>query len=217
VPVWSPDDKRIAFCSTRTGKYEIWVINADGSGLQQLTHAPGAQLISPVWSPDGARLACGRIGGDALIIEAGNRLTAQRLESLPPLGRQDVNFGPRSWSPDGKKLAGDLRHRNGTSSGLVVYSVVDKKYDQLTTFGCFPKWLGDGRRLVFYDESKIYLADTRSRRLREIHSAAPHIIEHGPHLGISRDNRWIYFSLAINEADIWLMSVESAKPDFHNR
>jgi len=37
-PVWSPDGKRIAFYSNRSGgPYQIWTINPDGSGLQQLT------------------------------------------------------------------------------------------------------------------------------------------------------------------------------------
>jgi TolB protein len=37
VPSWFPDGKRIAFQSNRTGKLEIWVMNTDGSGQQQLT------------------------------------------------------------------------------------------------------------------------------------------------------------------------------------
>lgn len=36
-PAWSPDGTRIAFDSTRDGDYEIYVINADGTGLRQLT------------------------------------------------------------------------------------------------------------------------------------------------------------------------------------
>ena len=36
-PAWSPDGARIAFDSTRDGDYEIYVINADGTDLRQLT------------------------------------------------------------------------------------------------------------------------------------------------------------------------------------
>ena len=38
LPSWFPDGKRIAFQSNRTGRWEVWVINADGTGAKQLTH-----------------------------------------------------------------------------------------------------------------------------------------------------------------------------------
>ena len=37
VPAWFPDAKRIVFQSNRTGRWEIWVMNADGSGARQIT------------------------------------------------------------------------------------------------------------------------------------------------------------------------------------
>src|SRR6266581_2327165 len=54
-PRWSPDGKRIVFTSRRTGNYELWVINRDGSALQQLTKSSGGHY-SP-WSPDGSMIA----------------------------------------------------------------------------------------------------------------------------------------------------------------
>lgn len=47
-PVWSPDGSQIAFASMRSGHSEIWVINADGTNLQQITqHGQFARY--PVW------------------------------------------------------------------------------------------------------------------------------------------------------------------------
>ncbi|RME08633.1 MAG: hypothetical protein D6803_00690 [Anaerolineae bacterium] len=36
-PTWSPDGQQVVFSSNRSGNWDLWVINADGSGLTQLT------------------------------------------------------------------------------------------------------------------------------------------------------------------------------------
>ena len=56
LPAWSPDGKKIAFTSDRSGDYEIWVMNADGKEANQLTDFPGLDT-RPVWSPDGSKIA----------------------------------------------------------------------------------------------------------------------------------------------------------------
>jgi Tol biopolymer transport system component len=206
MPVWSPDDKRIAFCSMRSGKWEIWAMNVDGSGLQQLSHVPDTPVVGPTWSPDGTRLACSRLGGDPLIIEADRGWKHQKPQALPPVGERDVFFAPRSWSPDGKMLAGDLRRPQGASSGLMVYSLSEKRYEQIAGFGAWPRWLHDSRRLVFHDQSSIYLIDTLSRRIQKIYSAVPREIECNQSLGVSRDGRQIFFSSTVAEADIWQLT-----------
>jgi Tol biopolymer transport system component len=55
-PAWSPDGSLIAFASDRDGDYEIFVMNADGSGVSQLTFN-SADDYYPVWSPDGTQIA----------------------------------------------------------------------------------------------------------------------------------------------------------------
>ncbi len=57
TPQYSPDGKRIAFASDRSGSHEIWVCGADGSSPVKLTSFGGPYLGGPVWSPDGRRLA----------------------------------------------------------------------------------------------------------------------------------------------------------------
>lgn len=38
-PAWSPDGKQILFVSNRSGSAQIWLVNADGTGLRQLTNS----------------------------------------------------------------------------------------------------------------------------------------------------------------------------------
>jgi TolB protein len=51
-PSPSPDGDRVVFQSNRTGRFELYVMNRDGTGLRQLTSSPGHN-VTPKWSPDG--------------------------------------------------------------------------------------------------------------------------------------------------------------------
>ena len=51
---YSPDGRRIAFQSGRSGDgEEVWLADADGSDVTRLTRGPGVWQGSPCWSPDG--------------------------------------------------------------------------------------------------------------------------------------------------------------------
>jgi Tol biopolymer transport system component len=56
-PSFSPDGKRIAFQSNRSGSFEIWVSSADGSNQVQFTSLGGRPASRPRWSPDGRQIA----------------------------------------------------------------------------------------------------------------------------------------------------------------
>lgn len=55
-PQFSPDGTRVAFASTRSGSAEIWLSDANGQNLLQLTHFEGPQTRNPRWSHDGTRV-----------------------------------------------------------------------------------------------------------------------------------------------------------------
>jgi Tol biopolymer transport system component len=116
----------------------------------------------------------------------------------------DSRFIPWSWSSDGQKLAG-WEARIGERFGIVLYSFESQRYEKLTDFGTRPTWLSDGRRLLFYFKDKIFLVDSKSKKVREVLATTSNDIAG---LALLRDDRYIYFSLKIAEADIWLMSVE---------
>jgi len=64
-PRWSPDGRRLAFCSARSGdQNEVWLAAADGTAPQQLTHGPGSSQGSPAWSPDGKTIAFDSFDGN---------------------------------------------------------------------------------------------------------------------------------------------------------
>jgi Tol biopolymer transport system component/serine/threonine protein kinase len=99
-PQFSPDGRRFAFESTRSGETtDIWVAAADGSSPTQLTHGLGLSQGSARWSPDGRRIAFDSFAEDGhwsiwTIDADGGGL--RRLTSDPA----DENMP--SWSRDGR-------------------------------------------------------------------------------------------------------------------
>jgi Tol biopolymer transport system component len=55
---YSPDGKHIVFCSNRSGEknLELYIMDADGKNVRQLTKAPGCYNGGPFFSPDGKRV-----------------------------------------------------------------------------------------------------------------------------------------------------------------
>jgi Tol biopolymer transport system component/tRNA A-37 threonylcarbamoyl transferase component Bud32 len=97
-PQFSPDGKKIAFASTRSGSLEVWVCDADGSNAVQLTSFGGPDISTPRWSPDGGRIAfdSNAPGEWDIYVVGANGGKPQRMTTDP------ANDGNPSWSPDGR-------------------------------------------------------------------------------------------------------------------
>jgi eukaryotic-like serine/threonine-protein kinase len=97
-PQFSPDGRRVAFASDRSGSPEIWVCDAEGKNLVQLTNFGGPRTDTPSWSPDGRLIAFTSFpggNGDIYVVGAdgGN---PRRLTSDPSAE------GGAQWSRDGR-------------------------------------------------------------------------------------------------------------------
>jgi Tol biopolymer transport system component/tRNA A-37 threonylcarbamoyl transferase component Bud32 len=202
-PRWSPDGKQIAFFSTRSGEWEIWTTDLNGSEFRQLTRLAGNNVAWPVWSADGKHLAYTLFGLNTFVIDASKSWDAQTVEKLPPYPGAGQMFNGWNWSPDGHMLAGFLDRDNG----VAIYSPASRGFRKLTEHGADPVWLSDSRRLLFLDKGKIHLLDTVSGTTRELVSVAPEEVARRG-FAVSPDDSKIYFSLSTTEADVWMVEFQ---------
>jgi Tol biopolymer transport system component/tRNA A-37 threonylcarbamoyl transferase component Bud32 len=56
-PEYSADGRQVAFLSNRTGSFQVWIANADGTSPRQVSHFRSAEIQRVAWHPSGAFLA----------------------------------------------------------------------------------------------------------------------------------------------------------------
>lgn len=205
TPRWSPDGKRLAFFTDETGKYEGYVMNADGTNRKLVTQFPAdswAQL--PLWSPDGKSLIFNARNSYPMIFDPDKEGKDQTPQYLPNEGNPKRWFMAFSWSPDGKKLIGYGRDTDKTEPYLMTFDFTTNKYERVSDFGTRSLWLADNKKAIFYHNDKLYLLDTETKRRKELLSVAPNRIQS---IALSKDNRSIYYSVQKSESDIWLANT----------
>jgi len=144
-PHISPDGRRVAFVSTRSGSEEVWVVGLDGTGSRRLTNFGGARLETPRWSPDGNRLVfSARVPtrADLYVVSAEGgvpeRLTADTSDAVTP-----------SFSRDGRSVLFASR-RGGGSWQVWRLDLEGRRITPVTTEGGYAAQESpDGRSIYF--------------------------------------------------------------------
>jgi serine/threonine protein kinase len=198
-PRWSPDGKKIVFTSDRSGRYEIWIVDADGTNLRQLTFDSAGDTTFPLWSRDGTQILFHSNFANKIIRvdEEWSKQTPQQL----PAPEGVIRFVPWDWSPDGKKLIGNMSR---PPLEIAWFSFETNRYESLAPFEASPMWLPDSTRFVFFTENKAYLSDIKTKRVREIFTSKDGRLRS---IDISRDGTLLYFTVYSSEGDIWLLDL----------
>ncbi|HEX9960796.1 MAG TPA: protein kinase, partial [Pyrinomonadaceae bacterium] len=145
IPRWSPDGSQIAFYTDRSGKYQIWAINPDGSNLRQITFTEKMGANAPVYSPDGSRMAYTELESNSqssFILDLTKPWSEQTPQPLPQMAN-GKSFSVRDWSNDGKKLLLIYFEPDGDEHGVGVFNLETNTYEKMTESGSIPFWLND--------------------------------------------------------------------------
>ena len=144
-PAYSPDGRRIAFMSERSGTQEIWVCDSDGSKAAQLTSFGGAAIYGPSWSPDSQNIALTVVQKgmkEDIYVVSANGGVPRRLTTHPAEDKWP------DWSHDGKWI-----YFSSTRSGQEeIWKMPSSGGDavQITrNFGDMPQESTDGRFLFY--------------------------------------------------------------------
>jgi TolB protein len=158
--VLSPDGSSMAICLTLDGQAEIYLLDPNDGSIQARLTNNRAEDVSPVWSPDGSRIAfvSDRSGGPQIYLMYRDGSDQRRLTFAG-----SYNTTP-DWSPDGTLIAftgRDSRNRFDIFTVDVASSHIDRvTQDQGNNED--PSWSPDGQYLVFTSDrggdSRLYIA-----------------------------------------------------------
>jgi Tol biopolymer transport system component len=176
---------QIAFASNRSGAVEIWLMNIDGGGLEQITNVPEG-ACQPRWSPDGLRIVfispCERNktkypGASLFIVNADGT-------GLVPLPNAPGGDYDPSWSPDGTKIAFTTL-RSGGVPGIYILNIDDYTIKSLvedeTRAISQPAWSPDGVQIAYVNsDNRIWVMDTKGENRRSLTIAGGEYIINGP-------------------------------------
>ena len=148
LPVWSPDGRTIAFVRTWGNDGDIYVMNADGSGLRRLTRNDGPGWAwFPMWSPNSRKLAFHRVQPPPKPPYRTGWTSEVWIMNADGSGQRRLARGfPSAWSPDGQKIT----FTEGLGEpGLYVMNADGSRQRRLTNSGGSPTWSPDGQKIVF--------------------------------------------------------------------
>ncbi len=145
---WSPDGKRIAFLSDRSGEDEVWLVDQAGGKPEQLTSGGQAMRYAAEWSAEGSHLAFSDKDGRLYVLTLAGKKLVQIADDPRDMIRD------YAWSPKGAYLAFSMSDLSGSRS-LHIWSASDGRLHRVTDETWneqAPSWDPEGEYLYYQSE-----------------------------------------------------------------
>jgi tricorn protease len=221
-PHWSPDGRRVAFVSTRTGNGDIYVLTLDSGDVRRVTWDDAPEQLDG-WSADGEWLYLSTVSRDIANFSDVLRVRAAGGTTMPFTAEPYTSEFFAAPSPDGRQVAFSARGigaaqwwRNGHShideseiwtreAGGRYQQIVGRKGKAL-----WPMWAADGRTVYFMSDrsgaENIWSATVGSGRAAEPRQVTRFAKGRVLWPTISRDGRTVAFE---RDFGIWTLNTTS--------
>lgn len=204
-PDWSPDGTRIAFVASLEGNCDIYVLQADGSGLANLTDSQADEMY-PTWSPDGREIVYSS-GGQLHVIDLDSGDRRQLTDS------ELIHDFP-DWSPDGESIV--FSGGNDPAGPDVVHDIYVIRArggeEVALTEGerllVAPQWSPDGRRIAYFDHTDALTVWTMGAD-----GSGALMLGPGGHVSWRQDGQSLVYDLEVGRGDVDLYRTGIAESE----
>jgi Tol biopolymer transport system component len=211
IPIaWSPNGEELAFFSDQNGATEIFLLQANGEGLLNLTQRDGAQAFDD-WSAEPGRFMLSVSSGTGIA----PLITDLAGDTHQVLTDGSFPAGGGRWSPDGQKIAFMGVTPESGSINIFMVDAAGGEPVNLTRSPSndrFPKWSPDGSKIAFISDrdgnSEIYTMDIDGSHLTDLTNSPADESIQGDFAWSPDGTQILFHSVRGDNVDVYLMNAD---------
>jgi WD40 repeat protein len=139
---WSPDERRLAFTSSRRGSPGVYLRDSE-TGQESVLYAGTSAMVVDGWTPDGRHIVARTLGREVFVIPVAGE-ARPRMVADTPFTEDETRV-----SPDGRWIAFHSNESGAWEIYVASFPTFASKRQVSRGGGVQPQWRGDGRELFY--------------------------------------------------------------------